>query len=73
MICAFGILVQQVMKRGRNGQGAYAEQQTKHHADGGDFADAQLQRCCQPALHGYFISPFFDNNASLIFLSAGRD
>jgi hypothetical protein len=54
MICALGILVQQVMKRGRNGQGVYTEQQTKHHADGGDLADARLQRCCQPALHGYF-------------------
>ena len=54
MICAFGILVQQVMKRGRNGQGADTEQQTKHQADNGDFADARLQRCCQPALHGCF-------------------
>jgi len=45
MICTFRILVQQVMKRGRNGQGVYTEQQTKHHADGGDFADARLQRC----------------------------
>jgi len=45
MICALGILMQQVMKRGRNGQGVNTEQQTKHQADGGDFADPQLRMC----------------------------
>jgi len=46
MICAFGILMQQMMKLGRDGQGTYAEQQTKHQADNGDSAAARLRMCC---------------------------
>ena len=46
MICAFGILVQQVMKIRRNGQGIDAEQQSKHRADNDNSADACLLMYC---------------------------
>jgi hypothetical protein len=45
MICILGILMQQVMKWGRDSQRAYSEQQGKHHPDNRDPADAQLPLC----------------------------